>query len=842
MEVSDKWQEIAIALDLPSHTRSDCRGTNNTLSLTNVICEWIKLNQPPKETTLKNLKLALESPLVGRGRVAQNLVERFTVAKRPLAAKSQDSCLPEKKQLMDLYSLYREIPADSWPPEGAATFINLALINKNKQGTGDYNYSVRRDMDDIIANKEKIEYDKVFGKYESGALMLLEGRPGSGKTTLVHKVTRDWATTGKVLNNADLVFLIPLRSLAKENDESLTVILALFYRHKEDREKVFSDLRRSNGEGVCFIIDGLDEYQPQNESTSVIYALLQKTYLPKAMVIVASRPVATAKLRRKAPVTKQIEVLGFTQEQIFEYIDKFPFKKSSDASKLRAYLDLHRNILHMCYLPVHAAMMCYLYQEKGDIPPTETKIYEHFTRCIVLRKLSRSNEYARLNSLEDLRGKDEEYFSKVCHLAFNMTIHSKQVVHQRDTEVPLTCEPGSNDVPSLGLVTIDNTSQQYGLDDTYTFLHLTFQEYLAALYLAKLEGEEQTKIVKLYAREQIMRMVWIFYCGMVKFEGKIDQLKYIMRCPDPLYRVQCAFESHQAVVCDHAIQVEAGVLSFSRSNLTPADLTAVGYAISTTSHPVTKLVMSGCDLHADQVKVFLREVSNNKLKCIQTLNLSWNKIDAAGAAALAEGLKSWNNLKVLHLSENKIGAEGAAALAKALKSCNNLQTLYLYGNNIGADGTVALAEALKFCNNLKTLYLYENNIGVDGAVALAMALKSCNNIQALDLRRNKIGVDGEVALAEGLKSCNDLETLNLSHNSIGTDGAVALAEALKSCSRLQQLDLRRNKIVTYGAVALAEALKSCSNLQVLDLRSNNIGADGVAALDEALKSCKTKQC
>ena len=190
--------------------------------------------------------------------------------------------------------------------------------------------------------------------------------------------------------------LITLRDLNNTRTETLTDILGLFC-HSE--ETVAKSIEKDSGEGLCFVIDGLDEYQPQDKKKSPIYQLLNKAILPKAMVIVSSRPAATKDLKWEK-LTKRIEVFGFNRELVLEYIDCFPFgshcsdpDKSNTSStytvKLKEYLHSHPNVFHMCYLPVLAAMVCFLFKSKGgNIPITRTKIYEEFVRSIILRHLT----------------------------------------------------------------------------------------------------------------------------------------------------------------------------------------------------------------------------------------------------------------------------------------------------------------------------------------------------------------------------------------------------------------------------------------------------------------------
>ena len=226
--------------------------------------------------------------------------------------------LPTKKTLIDRYCFQPEVPEDSWPPVGNK-YINLALIKQdNISSAGKYARStVQGDMDDILRDKDRVEYEEVFSNFEKGYLLLIEGRPGSGKTTLVHKMCRDWAKE-EMLKGAKYVFLISLRMFVNKTDVKLEDILNLFYHNEKAAHDVPEYLHRFNGDSICFIIDGLDEYSPKGREDSIIFQIIHKKYFPLSMVIVASRPVATAKLRREA--SKQVEVVGFMREQISSYI------------------------------------------------------------------------------------------------------------------------------------------------------------------------------------------------------------------------------------------------------------------------------------------------------------------------------------------------------------------------------------------------------------------------------------------------------------------------------------------------------------------------------------------
>ena len=809
---------------------------------------------------------------------------------------------PEKEHLMELYSLMeREVPIDSWPPVGNSTFINLVLIKQSRISRCDY-YTVRGDMDDILESKEVVEYEEVFREYREGTLVLVEGRPGSGKTTLVHKLTRDWATGRKVLQGAKMVFLITLRLLNfSKKDHSLLEVLEVFYDGEVLRKSVEHDLQECGGKGACFIIDGLDEYQYKNKKETWIDQLIYRKCLRFSMVIVASRPVATNELRKSC--SRRVDVIGFSTSQINEYVETYPFNGSDKVvsdmvSKLKLYLDQHPNILHMCYLPVHAAMICFLFSQlEGSTPHTETQIYEQFTISTLLRQKTRKEEQQQLKSLNDLFGEEELQFRSICKLAFDMIMNSQQVVSQSDAQVSLSDATSS----VLGLLTVEHTSRHYGLEHLYTFHHLTFQEYFAAFHIAGLEEQEQKSLLARNIMDNTydkLRNVRKFYCGLIKATILPKNKKFLKGIvhktgldgsisigSEIIYKVQCAFESQLAELCDYV--VGDCNLHFEDVHITPSDFTKLVYVISKASKQVSTLSLTNCffsNWDNDGVMAFSSVIPRSKLHsikclevcgclsedykalhvllsllpCLEELSL-FEKLNESDVHCLTRGVQL-PELRLLIITLPLAPCSHPEEVLKLLTfGSHNIKQVYCdwyintnfnfgkwkkwlcyaFGIQVFQDSDISWVhlynsdefsslprERFSCCSEVVLV-----NCGIDdeGAEILANRLNT-SVLENLVLDFNRISDSGAVALAGCIARCSVVQEVSIQCNSIGDSGAIALADALVHCSSLRRLDLQGNGLGDEGAVAIAKAAEGLPNL---DLYLHNVNiTEGVERVIE----------
>ncbi len=307
------------------------------------------------------------------------------------------------------------------------------------------------------------------------------------------------------------------------------------FHNEEQLKQVIDGLEKVNGRGVTFILDGFDEFSSSNQEESIVFALVNKSYFADAMIIVTSRPAATSALRDIFDESyKTIEVFGFSKSQISDYINNYPFLSSntdiSHPEELQGFLSSRPGVLDLCYLPVNCAIICFIYNfEPDNLPDFQTRIYELFTISIILRQLIGEHKYKQLHSLEDLKGQEKEDFKKLCSLAFTMIINSQQVT--------TTGLEHNAEAHSLGLVTTDVTAGLSGYLNSYSFLHLTLQEFLAAYHLSKLNDEEQMSLIQKYGGAIHMRTTCKFYFGLVSFEVGLDRAKKLFARVDTKFLV-----------------------------------------------------------------------------------------------------------------------------------------------------------------------------------------------------------------------------------------------------------------------------------------------------------------
>ena len=541
-----------------------------------------------------------------------------------------------RPKLADFYSKKPEVPEGTWPPVKKTQYVNLVLIKQTAINFAkDYvRQTVHGSIDDIIKDKEQIDYEDAFSELEDGTLVVMEGRPGCGKTTLMHKLSQDWEKR-RILASC-LFILVHFRRFSNRADIQLSDILRAASGNFTDNDiqEMRALTEQSSGRGVVFALDGLDEYSPKS-SNNFLYNLIKRECLTNSIVIVASRPAASQKFRKYA--TKHVEVLGFLKPQIQEYIENYFNGYPDKAQGLLRYLEHHLNVMHMCYLPLHSAMVTYLYDMEGaNLPQTETEIYRHFTLWTLIRSLKiRSDDPDApliLRDFSKLSSEDKRLFDLILQLAYNATINSKQVftlgeVKEHISEQLSSSSSGSNE-NSLGLIVVDRYFVKYGLDEIYTFLHLTFQEYLAAYYIASQTEEKQKEILKTHGSKENLAEVWKFFCGVGKCSlenfsillnkalCRVQAVKSRSRkitIPNALLHLHCAYESQKEWMCSKVVEKCESCIKLHDQSLTPSDMTALGYVARHSEIPIKELHIALCHLGVEGLAALLTEIGDRNL-------------------------------------------------------------------------------------------------------------------------------------------------------------------------------------------------------------------------------------
>ena len=230
----------------------------------------------------------------------------------------------------------------------AKSFINIALVHKNVKTMTDIDKKemimdrLHGHVDAIQKKKTIINFSNVC-KCEDGSVahsVLVEGAPGVGKTTFAFELCKQWAR-GEILQEWGVVVIIKLRD---QRTRTAQTINDLLYHPDPKLRQAVTELVEQNGEGMLLILDGYDELTTkQREFGSVVQCLMSRELLYRATLMVTSRPLATRTLHPnfQQSIDQHIEVLGFTEKNIEEYINSACGDNQELVEDFKEYLSSH---------------------------------------------------------------------------------------------------------------------------------------------------------------------------------------------------------------------------------------------------------------------------------------------------------------------------------------------------------------------------------------------------------------------------------------------------------------------------------------------------------------------
>ena len=659
-----------------------------------------------------------------------------------------------------------------------------------------------------------VTMSEIFNRHEEceePRVVLIEGKPGMGKTTYCKKVVFDWATekqtTGNFFTNFVIVLLIKCRDVESGIWEAIEDQILPREVGEDERERFF-DFIRHNQSNVLLILDGLDEVS--EKKLPMFSEIIQGRVLPNCRVVATARHEAGVKVRKYCDTLLEVE--GFTREDVETFIRNYFKAQQNLAEQLIKHLSGDYKLHEILTNPLNTALLCLVYEDlKGVFPESRTKLYMEIVECVLRRYRTKQQLPENGEDLVDL------YESQLKHLG---SIALKGLLEDNlDFDEKELGKHKASDLPGFGFLSVQPGGSKLRPTRRYSFLHKTFQEFFAAFYLScqLIKKEISTNSIaanRKYRHE--LKEVLLFAFGML-----------VGRCEETVVNLLKSIATQLTQEEERIVDVILECVSECKKENKNVDeklVTPLGASLQTETIAVLSVKVD------ETLVVFL----SNFLKSNETVTeLVLNNLSQDGVSALAECLKYNKSLERLHCS--CIGDDGATTLGECLKYNRSLKRLYARCNKIGHVGVAALGECLKYNTSLIGLILDANEIGNDGAAALAECLKYNTSLTELSLNRNKIGYNGAAALGESLKCNSSLTRLNLEENEIGCDGAAALGECLKYNTSLKKLYVRDIKIGVAGIAALGECLKYNTSLTNLSLDANEIGYDGAAALGECLK-------